>query len=237
VNKSKQSSPSQEQFTASADQSAFKALDLLNFHLCLRAKPAARVLMDHVHSLDNESKLQLTHLCESLDSSEKLLQETLQQKDGSPVFGIDAKVFDDKLRVEKAMLGLATTTSKDYESFLQYCVKTLAEFYRCRFAFIGLLNRDKTQVTTQAVWNGDGYSENFEYALAGSACEDIANFTKDIIPRHAAQRYPHDELLVAMGIDSFFGVPIVHEETGVIGLVAVMDTEPMRVARFARAYS
>lgn len=139
-------------------------------------------------------------------------------------------VFDDKRHIEKAILALATTTSsKDYESFLQFCVKTLAEFYRCRHAFVGLLNPEKTQLTTQAVWSNEGYRENFAYALAGTPCQEIVNFSREMIPSGVAERYPDDKNLLALGVDSYFGAPIIHSENGVIGIVAVMDGQPLRL--------
>jgi signal transduction histidine kinase len=101
--------------------------------------------------------------------------------------------------------------------------------YGCQFAFIGLITDSKKSVKTQAVWAGEGYADNFEYELEGTPCAEIINMEKELIPTNASQLYADDELLVSMNIDSYFGAPILTKEHGVIGLVSVMDVNPMEL--------
>ncbi len=80
---------------------------------------------------------------------------------------------------------------------------------------------------TLAVWVGEGFGENFEYDLKGTPCEDILRFNRELIPADASSLYPDDEMLVQMGIEGYFGAPLISKEQNIIGIVSVMDTKPM----------
>jgi len=131
-------------------------------------------------------------------------------------------------KVESLVASLARTPSSQGSNiFYQECVKKLSDIFQVKFAFIGLLNKEKTEIKTISVWSGDQFGENFEYNLAGTPCFDILDKSKELIPCHAASLYPQDELLTIMGVESYFGAPLVDSSNKVIGIVSVMDTKPM----------
>jgi PAS domain-containing protein len=55
----------------------------------------------------------------------------------------------------------------------------------------------------------------------------VLNLDIELVSRDAARRSPHDELLAQMGVDSYFGAPLISPSKSLMGLVAVMDTGPM----------
>jgi diguanylate cyclase (GGDEF)-like protein/PAS domain S-box-containing protein len=69
--------------------------------------------------------------------------------------------------------------------------------------------------------------DNFVYDLQGTPCQDVLNMDTELIPHGAAQQYPHDDMLIRMGIDSYFGAPLISPSDKLVGLVAVMDTKPL----------
>lgn len=201
--------------------------ELLALHPQFR-EPLEALLADSRH-LSARQRLHLTQLQESLQRMEWLLG-SLPDGQVAPGANRSGTEVPERLQVEKVLRALATTTSPaDSEEFYRYCVRTLAELYDCRYAFIGLIEEGGKQVRTLVVWTGEGYGENFEYDLEGTPCVDVINYRKELIPTGAATLYPDDALLVRMGIDSYFGAPLLSKESGVIGLVSVMDERPMRL--------
>jgi len=112
--------------------------------------------------------------------------------------------------------------------FFNHCLTKLAHFFSAEYAFIGLFaDAGKTRIRTYAVWAGGRFVDNFEYALEGTPCQDVLNLDVELISAGAASKYPKDVLLKQMGIESYFGAPLVSPDGVMMGLVSVMDTKPM----------
>jgi len=135
--------------------------------------------------------------------------------------------------VESAMQTLAVSAPRaGTDDFFFECVKNLASVYDARYAFIGLLKENKQGVRTLAVWAGDGFADNFDYSLEGTPCKDVLNRSKELIPTNAAAIYPEDAMLVQMGVDSYFGAPLITSNDETLGLVAVLDVKPMELSEW-----
>lgn len=124
----------------------------------------------------------------------------------------------------------ATGSNLDIEEFYKTCVMNLAKVYDAKFAFIGLLNSSKQDVRTRAVWVANRFVDNFEYSLDGTPCKDILDLTVELIPKDASKLYPDDTILVDMGVESYFGAPLIGADGQLIGLVSVMDVKPMELS-------
>ena len=119
--------------------------------------------------------------------------------------------------------------TENLEPFLQECIHNLTDVYNCKYAFIGLLiEPERTHVRTLAVRAGNHYAKNFEYPLEGTPCKDIINQEKSLIETKATELYPDDQMLIDMGVDSYFGSPLIISNGKTIGLVSVLDTKPMK---------
>jgi len=142
-------------------------------------------------------------------------------------------MFDvtERKEVEKALNSLAEIdASNDIQEFYRLCVRSVAQVYGCQYAFIGLIADDaRSRVQTRAVWAGSELADNFEYELEGTPCAEILEQTLEIVPQGAAEKYPDDVLLAEMGVESYFGAPLVTSDGKTIGLVSVMDTKPMEL--------
>jgi len=147
-------------------------------------------------------------------------------------------MFDitERKSVEQALNTLAEImVSDDIDAFYETCVKALAKAYDARFAFIGLFADDShTSIQTQMVWAGTTVVDNFLYDLEGTPCADIIDLKMEIIGHDAAKKYPDDQLLIDMGIESYYGSPLRTASGEIIGLVSVMDVKPMEVTRWTK---
>jgi PAS domain-containing protein len=123
---------------------------------------------------------------------------------------------------------LAATGLSTDEEFLHSCTRDLAQIYRAAYAFVGVFaDAEHRSIRTLAVGAGDSFVDNFVCDLQGTPCQDALNLDIELVPRDAALRYPGDAVLVQMGVDSYFGAPLISPSNSLMGLVAVMDTGPM----------
>lgn len=137
-------------------------------------------------------------------------------------------------QAENVINALAKSASvHNSDEFFRECVMNLANVYDAKFAFIGLLNADKKSVTTFTVWANGSCAENFTYELEGTPCKDILDLSRELVPKDAALEYPSDQMLLDMGIDSYYGAPLISSDNTVMGLVSVMDDKPMELNQFS----
>jgi diguanylate cyclase (GGDEF)-like protein len=133
-------------------------------------------------------------------------------------------------RVENVLTTLAQQ-SLDFaheDSFFNQCLISLSDLFGASFAFIGIFgDLEETRIRTYAVLAGDDFIDNFEYELYGTPCQDVLDLKEELIGKNATKKYPDDELLIKMGIDSYFGAPLISPNGKMIGLVSVMDKKPL----------
>lgn len=130
---------------------------------------------------------------------------------------------------ERAVTLLAGTPSnEENEDFVKVCVRALAEVYQAQFAVAGVFaDESHRSIQTLAVWTGDDFGDNFSYHLDGMPCDDILNQRLQLIPDKLAERYPRDVLLKNLGIQSYFGAPLITHGGKMLGVLSVMDQRPI----------
>lgn len=143
-------------------------------------------------------------------------------------------MFDitEQKQVELALNRLAKMQVIDnIEEFYCACTKMLSMVYNAQFSFIGLFATEaRSSIQTQAVWAGESHVDNFTYDLKGTPCADIIDLKMELVPAGASEEYSDDEMLVEMGVDSYYGSPLIASSGEIIGLVSVMDVKPMKLS-------
>jgi len=143
--------------------------------------------------------------------------------------GYMTDITDQKV-VESAMQMLAQGSPDDVDNaFFHQCLENVASVYDAKYAFIGILNEDKKSVKTLSVWANGKLADNFEYDLEHTPCQDVLRLTKELIPTGVTELYPKDELLIQMGVDSYFGTPLTPSNQEMTGLLAILDDKPMQL--------
>ena len=132
---------------------------------------------------------------------------------------------DDEIAALRAIVeGTARDTG---EVFFQSLVRHLATAIGVEYAFVAEFAGNRTRVRTIAYWGKGQLRENVEYDLAGTPCEDVVGGGLCHYPSGVKERFPRDEPLVAMGVESYLGVPL-HDARGeILGHLAVFDERPM----------
>jgi formate hydrogenlyase transcriptional activator len=114
------------------------------------------------------------------------------------------------------------------EEFFQTLVRNLGMALESSYSFIAEFAEVSTRVRTLALWGNGRLLENIEYDLAGTPCEDVARGRVCHHARGVQEEFPEDRLLAEMGVESYFGVPLLDGSGRVLGHLAVLDTAPMR---------
>ncbi len=123
---------------------------------------------------------------------------------------------------------VAGTYAKVGSDFFRSLVCHLAEALHVRYAFITeCVDVPTTRVRTLAFWTGKDFGANFEYALAGTPCEDVLDGAMCYHPRNIQALFPRDQDLVILGAESYLGVPLLDSAGQILGHLAVLDVDIM----------
>ena len=127
---------------------------------------------------------------------------------------------------------LATSSAQEGQEsqFFQHGLAQIAQFYGAKYAFIGLMT-DQTPATLQtfSIYSNGSVLDNFECKLSQTPCPNIINVTQDLQSQEKHYLYPDTDLLHALGVKSYFGVPMTNRDGSIMGIVAVMDNRPLHI--------
>jgi PAS domain S-box-containing protein len=130
----------------------------------------------------------------------------------------------DDLVLRRILEGTARATG---EEFFKSLVRNLSLALRAAYVIVAELCVNRTRVRTLAMWGLGSFRDNIEYDLAGTPCEDVIRGSLCHHPSGVARKFPRDEPLAQMGIESYLGVPLLDLQGQVLGHLAVFDTAPM----------
>ncbi len=123
---------------------------------------------------------------------------------------------------------VAGTYAQVGSDFFRSLVCHLAEALHVRYAFITeCVDVPTTQVRTLAFWTGKDFGTNFQYALAGTPCEDVIDGAMCYHPHNIQALFPRDQDLVTLGAESYLGVPLIDSAGQILGHLAVLDVDVM----------
>jgi len=120
--------------------------------------------------------------------------------------------------------GIAGATG---EQFFRSLAQHLANALQVRYSFVAECVDDlRSGVRTLAFWDGSGFARNLEFPLMGTPCEKVIEGNVCCYPEGLQLLFPEDKDLVALGIESYAGVPLLNSQGEVVGHLVVMDNQP-----------
>jgi len=120
------------------------------------------------------------------------------------------------------------TVSETGVEFFRALVKNLAAVMNTAGAWVTEYFPATQRLRPLAFWVNGQFVENFEYAIAGTACAPVVESKQLVhIPERLVELYPADPDLVAMHAVSYLGVPLLDPNGDVMGHLSVLDTKPM----------
>jgi len=145
--------------------------------------------------------------------------------------GIARDISDRKRQEEALRLIVEGTAAKTGEAFFRACVRYLAEVLPADYVLIAEIEHRSAGLVakTLAFWAGDTFGENFEYKLAGTPCTNVYEQGSLCRYPHSVQLlFPEDPYLGILNVESYAGIPVVDIRGNLLGLIAVLDTQPMQ---------
>jgi PAS domain S-box-containing protein len=110
------------------------------------------------------------------------------------------------------------------QEFFQSLVRHLAAAVGTHYAFVAVF-AGGTIARTLAFWSRDRITDNIEWDVIGTPCEDVVRGNLCHYPAGVSQRFPEDKRSV--GIESYLGVPLLDAQGRHLGHLAVFDDRPM----------
>ena len=120
------------------------------------------------------------------------------------------------------------TASVTGADFFRSLVRNLASTLQVRYAFVAeCQDESKTRVRTLEFWEGECFSENFEYDVRGTPCEKVIEGTVCYYTENVQALFPEDEDLVRLNLESYLGIPLSDDSGEVMGHLVVLGDTPL----------
>ena len=134
----------------------------------------------------------------------------------------------DRKRVEETLRHITEgTAGSTGDEFFRSLVKHLARALQVRYSFVAeCTDETKKNVRMLAFWQGEDFGNNIEFPLAGTPCESVIQGNVCSYPERLQVLFPEDEGLVALGAQSYAGVPLVNRAGNILGHLVVIDDKP-----------
>ncbi|MEA3412201.1 MAG: PAS domain S-box protein [Pseudomonadota bacterium] len=171
-------------------------------------------------------------------------EEYVTQKDGVhtyisskfPLFDTDGEIYavcgfstDITARkkteeiLRQSALGISEARGEEVFNSL---VMHLAKATGADYSFIGILE-GTDRIRTRALYAHGAIAENITYSLEGSPCQNVVGQRFRFYPDRIQQRFPEDDLLKEIGVESYAAIPLFDSTGGVLGLMAILDAHPL----------
>ena len=131
----------------------------------------------------------------------------------------------DRRRTESILRAITEgTASVSGRAFYESLVQHLATSLEVSHALVTECRQDN-RAHVRAVWQGGELGEAFEYDLE-SPCLDVVRGYERIYAEKVLERFPTNDVLGALGVESYLGVPAVSSSGRIMGHLVVLDVKP-----------
>ena len=113
------------------------------------------------------------------------------------------------------------------QEYLNKVVLNIASAIEMEYVFVARTNLENDISTTIAVARDGILSENFEYSLKDTPCEDVAKNSICSYEDNVAETFSKDKLLIDMKIKGYVGSPLHDSNKKVIGIMVALSTKPI----------
>jgi len=114
------------------------------------------------------------------------------------------------------------------DNFFRALVQSTASVLGVKIVFVAeLISTRPARARSLALWLGDKLSENIEWSMSCTPCEEIAKGKYVFFTDAVQSTFPDDVWLRKVGAQSYLGIPITDNNSDVIGLMGIMDDKPI----------
>ncbi len=122
------------------------------------------------------------------------------------------------------------------QEYFESIALQLSAVLECEYALVATKaeGADVSAAETIALVHNGNLLANLSYDVAGTPCEQVIASSACFHCADVQERFPEDTLLIEMGIQSYFGVPMLSRDGNVLGVLVCMHTKPMVATRSMR---
>jgi len=151
-----------------------------------------------------------------------------QDHSGATKAAVIIRDITDRKRIEETLRHITEgTAGSTGDEFFRSLVKHLAHALQVKYSFVAeCTDETKTSVRMLAFWQGEDFGDNIEFPLAGTPCQAVIQGNACSYPERLQVLFPEDEGLVALGAQSYAGVPLINGAGNILGHLVVIDHKP-----------
>ena len=125
---------------------------------------------------------------------------------------------------------LEGTSSQTGEEFFQALVRAAAQALDVAGVWVTEYLPDRKVLRSLSFWMNGDFIQDFEYKIDGTPCEVVVEEARVVhYPERIIELFPNDPDLVALNAVSFVGAPFLRPDGTVLGHLAAVDTNPMKL--------
>jgi diguanylate cyclase (GGDEF)-like protein/PAS domain S-box-containing protein len=144
------------------------------------------------------------------------------------VLGI-ARDITEQVKIDDALRFIAQRGwSLVGEPFLTALARYLGDSLGVDCTIIARVADDLDEAEVVAIFAKGEVRSNLRYAIKGTPCENVMNGAMCCYLNEVRQRFPDVGVLDEMGAESYIGLPLWGSDGNVIGLIAVLDSRPIK---------
>lgn len=161
--------------------------------------------------------------CITPDTLERVLRYAIER--GRILKQLQLEITERQRSEHTLRLLVEGTAAVTGEAFFRSLVRSLAEVLNVRYALVsGCIDSPPTRVCTYAFWQNYEFSDNIEYDLYGTPCEQVfSNSGCTIYPQGVQELFPADEFMQEVMAESYAGIPLYSMSGKLLGHLAVID--------------
>jgi diguanylate cyclase (GGDEF)-like protein/PAS domain S-box-containing protein len=127
-------------------------------------------------------------------------------------------------RIKSIVRSLANINSSNF--FHDICL-SLSKAIDADFIFVATLNENNSSATTISLVNQGEIVGNIRYSLFNTPCAQVINSSVCTHRCDIQKLYPHDSLLIDMGVEGYVGVPLKNIEGKTVAILVALFQEPL----------
>jgi PAS domain S-box-containing protein len=135
--------------------------------------------------------------------------------------------INNRKQTENSLNLIAESSLLSAQDIFPFLVRQIAVSQGMRYALIARVDHSDFTAHTVVVWCGERYGENFSYALEGTPCNNVVSGGDCFYSSNVQALFPHDQLLVDMGIESYWGTALRNSTGEILGVMAIMHDQPI----------
>jgi PAS domain S-box-containing protein len=145
-------------------------------------------------------------------------------------FGIEnIRSREERNRAQDVVVKVAQAVSSGVGSeFFELLTRNTVEAMDAHGGLIGRFDPVANSVETISFFLNGKQMDNVTYGLEGTPCAEVAAGEACVFESGVQQLFPKDHLLVQLGIESYVGIPLMHRDGTVAGIMVVFFAQSIR---------